>query len=169
MFRKRRLTELKQKMQFYAQLSCLNTKLKGKREGKYCHTALLPENRVKNSSNPLVNASLIITCNVLSVCIVKLFLQLFCFFFLSLVLRWKLNFFVLSVWISQIFSIKPTIGYEKASTVFYIFLIFNFFTVFESSFALLSNAVFLFLDSLKCVIIFTFLSFSVCFYCFKKI
>jgi hypothetical protein len=95
-----------------------------------------------------------------------------CFASFSYRLRWRWNWTFLCVccidFSKKKFSIKPTIGYEKASTVFYIFLIFNFFTVFESSFALLSNAVFLFLDSLKCVIIFTFLSFSVCFYCFKK-
>lgn len=38
-------------------------------KNKYCH---IPENRVKNLSNPLVS-SLIITCNLLSVCIVQLF------------------------------------------------------------------------------------------------
>lgn len=156
----------------------LKRKYKPKRN-KHCH---LPENRVKNLSNPLVS-SLIITCNLLSVCIVQLFLQLFLltiFFFAPLYFFYvfffgeekKLNFCVYVYSISLKFSAQKNNNWMKSSTVFYIFLIFNYFTVFESSLRCYSaNAVFLFLDSLKCVIIFTFFSLTlwVRFYCLKKI
>lgn len=155
----------------------LKRKYKPKRN-KHCH---LPENRVKNLSNPLVS-SLIITCNLLSVCIVQLFLQLFLtivffcttllFYVFFLVRKRNWIFVCMSIRYRSNFQHKKNNNWMKSSTVFYIFLIFNYFTVFESSLRCYSaNAVFLFLDSLKCVIIFTFFSLTlwVRFYCLKKI
>lgn len=104
----------------------LKRKYKPKRN-KHCH---LPENRVKNLSNPLVS-SLIITCNLLSVCIVQLFLQLF----LTIVFFAPLYFFYVFFWwgketeflcvclfdIAQIFSTKKTTIGWKAPRYFIFF------------------------------------------------
>lgn len=116
-------------------------------KNKCCH---IPENRVKNLSNPLVS-SLIITCNLLSVCIVQLFfLQLFLlddrvsfaplYFFMFFLCGKETEFLCVCLFdIAQIFSTKNQQLNEKLHGILYFFDIQLFYRFWEFFALLLSK------------------------------